>query len=96
MATDSILRPGELKDILLREIQAAGYFAMTESYTPSHPDACGMHHTDAPSVTTSVKTDTQSKQIVNYHGCNGAPPALRGIEDAIDRIAGTKQWLNQN
>ena len=81
---------------LLREIQAAGYFTMKDNYTPSQPDACGMHHTDAPSVTTSVKTNTQSKQIVNYHGCSGAPPALRAVEDAIDRVAGTKQWLNQN
>ncbi|HEX6694650.1 MAG TPA: DUF6438 domain-containing protein [Longimicrobiales bacterium] len=82
--------------VLLDEIQAAGYFTMKENYTPSQPDACGMYHTDAPSVTTAVKTNTQSKQIVNYHGCNGAPAALRAVEDAIDRVANTKQWLNQN
>ena len=88
--------PADSVAALLREIQGAGYFSMKDNYTPSQPDACGMHHTDAPSVTTSVKTDTQSKQIVNYHGCSGAPPALRAVEDAIDRVAGTKQWLNQN
>ena len=62
---------------LMREIQAAGYFSLKDNYTPSQPDACGMHHTDAPSVTTSVKTGTQSKQIMNYHGCSGAPSSLR-------------------
>ena len=81
---------------LLGEIRKNGYFSMKDSYTPSQPDACGLHHTDAPSVTTSVKTDTESKQIVNYHGCSGAPASLRAVEDAIDRVAGTKQWLNQN
>ena len=81
---------------LVKEIRAAGYFSLQEKYTPEAASACGLYHTDAPSVTTSVKIDAQSKTIVHYHGCNGAPPALRKIEDSIDRIANTKQWLNQN
>ena len=78
---------------LVKEIRDAGYFEMAESYTPNI-GTCGMHHTDAPTVTTSVKIDTQSRRIVNYHGCSGTPAALRKVEDSIDRIAGTQRWLN--
>ena len=53
---------------------------------------CSIHFTDSPTATVSVFLPTRSKRVVDDHGCVWTPAALRDLENAIDEVAGSKQW----
>ena len=47
-----------------------------------------------PTYTTSISIDGQTKRIEDEVGmAMGMPQTVKGIEDAIDRIAGTAKWV---
>jgi hypothetical protein len=86
---------------LADEVARANYFDLLNQYASSK-DGCPMSWTDNPSATTSVRTAHTTKTVYHNLGCregaNGSigksyPPALTSFEDAIDRIAGTAQWI---
>lgn len=77
---------------LLRRLEDGGYFTFADNYTMNAP-GCGMYHTDAPRAITVVTTAERTKRIEHDFGCNGAPAALRRLQDAIDRTAGTARWI---
>ena len=71
---------------LINEFQAIDYFSLDDEYT--HADA-----TDLPSATTSITIHGQTKTIAHYHGDFSAPEELTALEDEIDEIVSTKQWV---
>jgi uncharacterized protein DUF6438 len=79
-------------DSLLTELEAAGYFDFEEQYAPGFP-ACGNAATDLPTVTTSVRLHGRTKRIVHDRGCTGAPQALSRLEERIDEVLNTAQWI---
>jgi hypothetical protein len=55
---------------------------------------CFRHFTDSPTAIVSLFLPTRSKRVVDDHGCVWTPGTLRDLEDAIDNVAGTKQWAH--
>jgi len=49
--------------------------------------------TDAPSVVIEINDGVYSKRIEHYHGCQSAPKSISVLEDQIDEISGTLQWI---
>ena len=70
---------------LAKEIEAAGFFSLRDSYPP---DA-----TDNASVITSVTIDRKTKRIEHNLGSRTAPAALEALYRRIDEVAGSKQWV---
>ena len=72
---------------LLEEFEAIDYFNLNDKYTERTI-------TDAPSVITSITVDGKTKNIEHYHGDFNAPEVLTRLEDKIDKIINTDQWIN--
>jgi hypothetical protein len=72
---------------LVDTMVAASYFSMAV------PADCPDIETDAPTVTTSLTLAGQSHTVEDYHGNGCAPPVLRALEDQIDLVAQSSQWL---
>jgi hypothetical protein len=73
---------------LVDEMVRADYFNL------SVPATCAQGiWTDAPTATTSLTLGGRSHTVENYHGNPCAPAALAGIEDGIDEVAGSSQWV---
>jgi hypothetical protein len=49
--------------------------------------------TDFPSAITSLRIQGDIKRVVHYQGDHSAPKALWDLEDKIDEIANSKQWI---
>lgn len=79
---------------LVSSLDSAGYFALADEYLANSP-ACGRYATDAPSVTTSVRSGTRSKTVRHDQGCAAAPRALTAMERLIDSVAGTARWTGR-
>jgi hypothetical protein len=68
--------------------RAADYYSLQDEYI----GAIG----GPPTYTTSISIDGQSKKIEDEVGIViGMPQAVKDIEDAIDRIAGTAKWIGE-
>jgi hypothetical protein len=77
---------------LLEFIERAGYFQMEPEYRYLiGPNGSRGSVTDLPTTTTSVRIGDRRHRIVDYAW---APDALREIERAIDRAAGTARWIS--
>lgn len=70
---------------LVKAMIAAGYFGYSWRE--------GNFATDNPTAVTSLQHQGQSFEISHYYGDQGAPKWLRAMEDEIDRVAATAQWL---
>jgi hypothetical protein len=83
---------------LISEVQKANFFALKNSYVRKE-DGCPEVWTDNPSAITEIKINGKKKSITHYHGCeenHGTsiyPKALTELEDKIDEVAGTTQWI---
>ncbi len=83
---------------LIARFDKAGFFSLNDSYR-SKKDGCPEEWTDAPTVVTSIIVNGRSKTIDHYHGCEenqGSsvyPKGLTELENQIDELAGTKQWI---
>lgn len=74
---------------LADEMAAAGYFDWADEYL-------NQEVTDHPYVITSITlADGTTKQINHYHGDFSAPEALTALEDRIDEVAGSAQWVGE-
>lgn len=92
MFTDSV--PAARADSLFRELDAAGWFGLSDRYAMGEP-ACGLFATDLPRVVTEVEMDGKSKRIEHDHGCSGAPASLSALEKRIDDVAGVRRWIGR-
>lgn len=60
-------------------------------------DAYRSQATDLPTFTVSITRNGRTKTVVDYGGVSaGLPRAVRDLEDEIDRVAGTAQWVLRN
>ena len=60
-------------------------------------DAYRGQATDLPTFTVSITRDGHTKTVVDYGGVSaGLPRAVRDLENEIDRVAGTSQWVLRN
>jgi hypothetical protein len=77
---------------LLDIIERAGYFQMEPEYRYLiGPNGSRGVVSDLPTTTTSVRIGDRRHRVVDYAW---APEALREIERAIDRFAGTARWIS--
>jgi len=87
---------------LVDEINRANYFNLRDRYAREE-DGCPTVWTDSPGAITSVRADGRLKTIRHYHGCqdddrsasavSSYPRALTELEDQIDRIVKTEEWI---
>ena len=71
---------------LVSEFEKIKYFSLNDNYTERTI-------TDAPSVITSITIDGKTKSIEHYHGDFSAPETLTQLEDKIDKIVNSDQWI---
>jgi hypothetical protein len=71
---------------LLMEFEKAGYFSLNDSYTK-------FGKSDMPSANTSISLGGQTKAIKHYLGDLSAPKQLTALEDKIDEIVNSAQWI---
>lgn len=71
---------------LRAHIAAADFFNLRDAYRAPI--------TDLPTYSVTVTRGGRTKTVVDYAGTSvGMPRAVRAIEDEIDRVAGTAQWV---
>lgn len=87
---------------LIAEINQAKFFSFKDDYGYESKN-CFDTATDNPTVTLKIKFDDTEKTIKHYHGCfvkdtfsqaDGLKP-LTDLENKIDEIVGTKQWIGE-
>lgn len=71
---------------LLSEFKKIDYFSLNDSYEE-------FMGTDMPSAFTSLTVDGNTKAVRHYHGDFSAPKELTELEDKIDEIINTDQWI---
>ena len=72
---------------LVSEFEETGYYSLDDDYTEQTI-------TCAPSVITSITIDGITKTIEHYHGDFNAPDQLTELENKIDEIVNSNQWIN--
>lgn len=77
--------PADDVQALVREIEAAGFFSLRDTYAAEA--------TDHATVITSVSIDGKTKRIEHDLSSRTAPAALEKLYERIDRVAGTKEWV---
>ena len=79
---------------LMAEFDRVKFFSLEDDYM-NNPRVCAEYRTDNSSAFTSVRIDGKSKAVRHYHGCSGpkVPKELTELEDKIDEIVNTAQWL---
>lgn len=71
---------------LLFVFEKADYFSLNDSYTK-------FGKSDMPSANTSISTGGKTKSIKHYLGDLSAPKQLTELENKIDEIVNTAQWI---
>jgi len=71
---------------LISEFNDIDYFSLNDSYTERVI-------TDAPDAITSIILDGKTKTIQHYHGDLNAPEELTELENRIDEIVNSAQWI---
>ena len=71
---------------LVSEFQRVDYFSLRDSYEERNV-------TDMPSAFTSLTVDGKIKTVRHYHGDLSAPKELTELEDKIDEIVNSNQWI---
>ncbi len=71
---------------LIDEFRKIDYFSLEDSY--QHLD-----DTDMPGVITSLTIDGQKKTVNHYRGDFNAPKSLTNLENKIDQIVASDQWV---
>jgi len=87
MTIKSVITQERLKQ-LMAEFDRVKFFSLEDSYTYDR-NVCW---TDHPSAFTSIRINGKSKTIKHDHGCQG-PKELTELENKIDEIVNTAQWL---
>lgn len=71
---------------LVLEFEKADYFSLNDSYT-----SFGI--SDMPSANTSISIGGKTKAIKHYLGDRSAPQQLTELENKIDEIVNSAQWI---
>ena len=71
---------------LLFEFKKIDYFSLNDSYEE-------FMATDMPSAFTSLTVNGKTKTVRHYHGDFSAPKELTELEDKIDEIVNSNQWI---
>ena len=71
---------------LVSEFDKVDYFSLNDSYVERVI-------TDAPSAITSIMLGEKTKTIKHYHGDLNAPEELTELENRIDEIVNSAQWI---
>ena len=71
---------------LLSEFKRIDYFSLHDSYEE-------LMATDMPSAFTSLTVDGKTKTVRHYHGDFSAPKELTELENKIDEIVNSNQWI---
>jgi hypothetical protein len=85
---------------LITEFEKTNYFSLQDSYGIAK-DGCPSVRTDNPSAFTSIRLNGRKKSIYHYLGCrysddhdnSSYPKELTTLENRIDEIVNTKQWM---
>jgi len=72
---------------LVNKFDSIDYFSLNDEYMERTI-------TDAPTVITSITFDGKTKTIKHYHGDFSAPEELTELENYIDEIIDTRQWVD--
>ena len=73
-------------DQLVSEFEKVDYFSLNDSYIERTV-------TDLPTVITSISIEGKTKEIEHYRGDFSAPEKLTKLEDKIDEIVNSDQWI---
>lgn len=73
---------------LISEFQRVDYFSFDDSYED-------FGATDMPSAITSLTINGITKTVRHYHGDFSAPEQLTEVENKIDEIVNSEQWVNR-
>ena len=76
---------GDVNQLVL-EFEKADYFSLNDSYT-----SFGI--SDMPSANTSISIGGKTKAIKHYLGDRSAPKQLTELENKIDEIVNSAQWI---
>jgi hypothetical protein len=71
---------------ILAEFEEAEYFSLKESYI-------GFGKSDMPHANTSISLGNRTKSIKHYLGDQNAPKKLTELENQIDEIVNSAQWI---
>ena len=82
---ESTINEGKIAQ-LVAEFEKIDYFSLNDSYVERVI-------TDAPSAITSITLGGETKSITHYHGDLNAPEELEELEDKIDEIVNSEQWI---
>jgi Domain of unknown function (DUF6438) len=73
---------------LVSEFEKANFFSLADSYEQ-------ITVLDNPTVIMSITIDGKSKTVRHYHGDKTAPKILTDLENKIDEIANSNQWVGR-
>jgi hypothetical protein len=74
---------------LLRRFDEVGFDRLRDAYRAQV--------TDLPTYTVTLERNGRRKTVVDYGGVSaGMPRAMRDLQDEIDRVANTGQWVLRN
>jgi hypothetical protein len=82
---ESTINEGKIEQ-LVAEFEKIDYFSLNDSYEERVI-------TDAPSAITSTTLGGETKSITHYHGDLNAPEELEELEDKIDEVVNSEQWI---
>ena len=77
---------------LVAEFERIKYFSLNDRYSIV-PDGCTGYSHHGIFIVTSLRMNGELKRVVRNTGCLGAVPELKMLEDCIDEVAATKQWI---
>jgi hypothetical protein len=79
---------------LMADFDRVKFFSLEDNYSHDRR-VCDEVWTDNPSAITSIRINGKSKTVNHYYGCRGpkAPKELTELEDKLDEIVNTAQWL---
>lgn len=84
---------------LISEFEQINYFLLKDEYGmsggPAPTEDCPKMWTDQPTAYTSLTIGGKTKKVAHYHGCKGndAVEKLTRLENRIDEIVNTRQWV---
>ena len=95
------LNENQIKEII-REVGNSDFFSFENDYGFESKN-CSSISTDSPTVTLTINLDGKEKTIKHYYGCEvnkwfsreNALQPLFDLENKIDEIVGTKQWIGK-
>lgn len=83
---------GQISTAQVQELLA--FFNKVE-YTTLKPEYTDYQITDLPYAETSLTVGGQTHRVNHYHGDRSAPEKLRLLEDRIDAVVNSAQWIKQ-